>query len=642
MAFLGEREEIDGGTDNSRAVLAGGQPTAVESDDFAPTAVGADDFSAELADADTSTDLFGGLVFAPYVDSPDSDPAAVREHLTAEAVPAAVQASVPVTPTPPVATATRAAGPRWRKPVLIGIAAAVCALTITGGTLAAMTKTVTISVDGQDRQVTTLSGSVDGVLSAAGVSVGTHDALAPVGSSSIADGSKISITRGRQFDLAIDGKAQKMWTTVGNVSAAMALMHMNPADYQLSVDPATAIPASGLSVTGSRRRVLTVTIDGVQHKVDMTAGSIADGLRKLGLDPADYKLSANGSSAVPVNGFSLSGATLHAVQVVGNKKVSVKSAATTVGGVLSEQGIQLGKNDRVSPSLATPVTGDVQIKIWTLPTIVITDGAHQASSTVSALKTVGDLLKAKGIKIGQDDIVSPSLSTSLQQGLKITVTRVAYKVVVEKKAIAQPADQSVEDSSMDKGTTEVTQDGHPGEQDLTYKVKVINGQDQKGQLIGTKTAVDAVATVTHVGTYVPPPPPPKPTTSSSSSSPSTSSTSSPSGSTSGSSAKSTGAGARAPIRRRITAILRTGASTGTRLPTASRPTTGRSTRATGTTAGSSSTVGRGSPTAVGSMPREPIWPPNPSRLPLPRRSTPLVVSSRGPADTRQAERSIDE
>lgn len=46
---------------------------------------------------------------------------------------------------------------RFRKPALIGVAALVCALTVGGGTVAAMTKTVTISVDGSTRQVVTLA-----------------------------------------------------------------------------------------------------------------------------------------------------------------------------------------------------------------------------------------------------------------------------------------------------------------------------------------------------------------------------------------------------------------------------------------------------------------------------------------------------
>ena len=82
---------------------------------------------------------------------------------------------------------------RWRKPVLIGAAALVCIVAVAGGVVAKMNKTVTISVDGVSQEVSTLSGSVDGALDAAGVTVAEHDTLAPAADAEITDGSQIVV-----------------------------------------------------------------------------------------------------------------------------------------------------------------------------------------------------------------------------------------------------------------------------------------------------------------------------------------------------------------------------------------------------------------------------------------------------------------
>ena len=63
--------------------------------------------------------------------------------------------------------------------MLIGAAALVCILAVAGGIVAKMNKTVTISVDGVSQEVSTLAGSVDGALDAAGLTVAEHDTLAP-------------------------------------------------------------------------------------------------------------------------------------------------------------------------------------------------------------------------------------------------------------------------------------------------------------------------------------------------------------------------------------------------------------------------------------------------------------------------------
>ena len=357
----------------------------------------------------------------------------------------------PAGPVAAVAAAKDSRSGRFRKPALVGVAALVCALTIGGGTVAAMTKTVTISVDGTQRQVTTLAGSVDGALKAAGLSVNSHDSLAPAGTVSIADGSQIALNRGRLFTVIIDGRKQQIWTTARTVDEA---------------------------------------------------------LEELGRNPADFQLSANRSRAIPLDGLQVSAATLHTVSVAGAhvtaSRLTLTSAATTVGELLTQQGITLGVNDRVSPALSTPLTDGIAISIRTLPTVIIADGAGKATSKVSDLKTVSDLLRAQHIQVGKDDVVSPALTTPLKQGLRITITRVGFQLTTRTQIVAQPADQTVDDDSMALGTSTITQQGQAGAVQVTYRTKVVNGKPGAAQEVGRKTIKNAVATITRVGTYVAP------------------------------------------------------------------------------------------------------------------------------------------
>jgi uncharacterized protein YabE (DUF348 family) len=392
-----------------------------------------------------------GLDEAPAVTQFAGDPAPL-DDTNHEA------SAMPLPALPPKSAKTH----RFRKPALIGVAALVCALTVGGGTVAALTKTVTISVDGKTQQVTTLAGSVDGALAAAGLRVASHDALAPAGAVEISDGSQISLNRGRLFTVTIDGKKQSVWTTARTVDEALA---------------------------------------------------------EIGRRADDFQLSANRSRAIPLDGLQVTAASLHTVSVSGShvKTATVTSPARTVADLLKQQGVKLGVNDRVSPALSSVITDGIAVTIRTLPTVLIADGAGKAAAKTSDLKTVGDLLKAQHVKVGKDDVVSPALSTRLKQGLRITITRVGYKLVTKTLTVAQPAGQTVEDDSMDKGTTAVTQAGHAGAVQVTYRMKVVNGKAGVPQELGRKAVKAAVATITHVGTYEAPvvtqTPDPTPTTS---------------------------------------------------------------------------------------------------------------------------------
>jgi len=350
---------------------------------------------------------------------------------------------------------------RFRTPALVGAATLVAALTVGGGVVAAKTKTVTIAVDGASREVTTMADSVDGALSAAGLSVTSHDTLAPAGGTNISEGTQIALNRGRVFTVVIDGKKQQIWTTARTVDEALA---------------------------------------------------------EIGRNPADYQLSANRSRQIPLGGLQVTAATLHSVSLAGSHVSSthVTSSARTVGDLLAQQHVTVGRNDRVTPALGTVLTDGIAVTVRTLPSVVIADGAHKPVTRVTDAKTVQAFLNAHHVKVGKYDVVRPVATTKLTQGMKLTITRVGYKVVSKTLTVAQPAAEVVSDDQMDQGTSEVTQQGQSGAVQVTYRVKTVNNKAAAPQEVSRKTVKTALATITHKGTYVAPAPAPEPASTSTS------------------------------------------------------------------------------------------------------------------------------
>ncbi|MGS0687493.1 ubiquitin-like domain-containing protein [Nakamurella sp. GG22] len=195
-----------------------------------------------------------------------------------------------------------------RKGLLIAAAASIGLLGVGGGTAAAMSKEVVITVDGQQQEVTTLADSVDGALATAGLQVGEHDVVAPAPDATISDGSHIALERARPLDLTINGKERQVWTTADTVDEALVQLGQDPAALDLSADRSREIPLDGLEVTANALRTV----------------SISDAGR-----PA--------------------------------KKVS--TGAKTVADVLKEQGVSLGADDTTDPALTTAVKDGQQIKV---------------------------------------------------------------------------------------------------------------------------------------------------------------------------------------------------------------------------------------------------------------------------------------
>jgi uncharacterized protein YabE (DUF348 family) len=312
------------------------------------------------------------------------------------------------------------------------------------GTLVALTKDVTITVDGQDRNISTMSGSVNGALEAAGVTVGEHDTLAPAGDTDITDGSHIVVNVGRPLTLIVDGQEVVVWTT---------------------------------------------------------AATVEDALAQIGRDPSDYQLSADRSRSIPVEGFSLTANTLHSLTINDRgTSTSVVSPARTVGDLLTAQGITLGASDRVTPAVGTALTEGLTVTIVTLPTITVTDGTNAGVPFLTDAPDVATLLVNQGIGVNPGDIVTPALTTPLTDGLQVSVARVVVSQTTETVELPQPDDKQVKDSDLEKGTTSVESEGHPGSAQVTFDVTTTNGVETGRTETGRTVTTEAVASVVHVGT----------------------------------------------------------------------------------------------------------------------------------------------
>ena len=97
----------------------------------------------------------------------------------------------------------------------------IAAVTIGSVAYASMRTSVTVSIDGSDKHVSTFGDTVSDVLHEQGITIGPHDAVAPDPDTAITDGSEIAVSYGRQLTIRQDGQTHTYWTTATNVDEAV-------------------------------------------------------------------------------------------------------------------------------------------------------------------------------------------------------------------------------------------------------------------------------------------------------------------------------------------------------------------------------------------------------------------------------------
>ncbi|GAA5145649.1 hypothetical protein GCM10023340_15340 [Nocardioides marinquilinus] len=198
--------------------------------------------------------------------------------------------SLPDTPAPSSPTSTTPTPGRLRRlarsrVVLVSLAAIV-AVAVAGTTLgyAALTKTVTVSVDGQEREVTAMGGTVGEVLDAEGIEVGEHDVVAPALDEQVEEGTLINVRYGRPLELTVDGEKTTHWVTATSVDAALGQVGIGDG-ARVSTSRSLSIGRGGMSMSVVTPKRITFALAGEKPVTrTVTALTVAGALERVGVD----------------------------------------------------------------------------------------------------------------------------------------------------------------------------------------------------------------------------------------------------------------------------------------------------------------------------------------------------------------------
>jgi len=178
------------------------------------------------------------------------------------------------------------------KTALVG-AAAVAAAAVIGTTVgyASMGTDVTLNVDGHIEHVTATGDTVGQVLSDQGISLQSHDEVAPAVDQPVSDGTTIAVRYGKPLQLNVDGTTSTYWVTATDVRGALNEINRSFDRAHLSVSRGAGITRDGLRITVATPKTLTVVIGG-KHAVHQTipAVTVKQALKALGVTLGKHDL----------------------------------------------------------------------------------------------------------------------------------------------------------------------------------------------------------------------------------------------------------------------------------------------------------------------------------------------------------------
>ena len=186
------------------------------------------------------------------------------------------------------------------------------------------------------------------------------------------------------------------------------------------------------------------------------------------------------------------------VKIDGASPRVITTMDKTVGLILAHNNIAVGEHDLVSPPLASSLKENQSITIARAFPIDITLG-NERVVIHTASQTVSKALEANGIILSEHDIVNPPLDSVVHKGTKIEITQVAEDMITVTETIPYKTISSP-NNSLARGTTKVKTEGKAGTKELYYRVVSHNGEEVTRELAGEKIVSEPVNQVSEYGT----------------------------------------------------------------------------------------------------------------------------------------------
>jgi resuscitation-promoting factor RpfB len=151
--------------------------------------------------------------------------------------------------------------------VALVVAGAVALVAVIGTTvgyasMAHAGKEVTLDVDGHVEHLTASGDTVGQVLTDQGISLRSHDEVAPSVGSPVHDGTSIAVRYGKPLKLDVDGDVSTYWVTATDVRGALQEVDRSFSRAELSVSRGAGITRSGLRISIATPKRLTFVIGG--------------------------------------------------------------------------------------------------------------------------------------------------------------------------------------------------------------------------------------------------------------------------------------------------------------------------------------------------------------------------------------------
>lgn len=257
------------------------------------------------------------------------------------------------------------------------------------------------------------------------------------------------------------------------------------------------------TVHAENQRIVTIYHDGQEQIVATDATTVGDVLQRAGVSVNQYDAVEPGKDTrIVAQTFNINIYRARPVTVVdGAQRYRIMSPYQSAKKIAEAAGLaaydeDVFKLERIDDFLAEDGLGLKLTITRSTPVNLVLYGQTIAIRTQA--KTVGELLQEKKITLGKDDGVSPAPELPITGGMTIDVFRNGVQTVNEEASVNFSVKQ-IQDADQEIGYKEVKEPGVAGKRVVTYQIELKNGKETSRKEIQNVITVQPKEQVEVVG-----------------------------------------------------------------------------------------------------------------------------------------------
>jgi len=237
--------------------------------------------------------------------------------------------------------------------------AAILGMVVAGvGGWSMLHKDITLEVDGNQTRIDTFASNVDGVLSGAGIEVGPEDLVAPALGSQIADGATIVVRSAAPLDVVIDGKTESILTSAQTVDELLASLGPRGENALVASSRSARMDFASEPLHVSTEKTARVSVDGNVIEGRTAAMTVGEMLTEWGIF-----LHENDTSSVPLSSPTVDGM----VVMVGRHSTTGGTETKT----LPFKTVEVENDEMLKGTKRTVTTGKTGSRVVTYQSIMV-------------------------------------------------------------------------------------------------------------------------------------------------------------------------------------------------------------------------------------------------------------------------------